>query len=116
MEWGFPWASSFGSDFNSDFGVSFTKDELAGGKCYNFGTADFGAEEAPGLSVFYRDPSGQIFHTYSSYGRGLEDLLGVYTFLDRVPKSRNEDDLPRPMAWVRHHDRYNDGRLVGLGH
>ncbi len=115
MGWRFPWVSSFGNDFNTDFAVSFKKEQLGGEKCYNFGTSGFGAEEAPGLSVFYKDPSGQIFHTYSSFGRGLEDLLGVYTFLDRVPKGRKEDGLPYPMAWVKHHDRYSDGRLVGIG-
>ena len=66
------------------------------------------------MSVFYKNEKGEVFHTYSTYGRGLEDLLGVYTFLDRVPKGRDEEALPHPMAWVRHHDRYSDGRLVDL--
>lgn len=83
MGWQFKWASSSGSDFNFDFGVSFTKEDLAGGKIYNFGTAGFAMEEAPGMSVFYKDTRGDIFHTYSTYGRGLEDLLAVYVFLDR---------------------------------
>jgi predicted dithiol-disulfide oxidoreductase (DUF899 family) len=115
MGWRFPWVSSFGTDFNHDYCVSFTKDELASGKVYNFGTAGFPSEEAPGLSVFYREGNGEIFHTYWTYGRGLEDLLGVYTFLDRSPKGRDDEGLPHPMGWVRHQDRYSDGRLVSLG-
>jgi predicted dithiol-disulfide oxidoreductase (DUF899 family) len=114
MGWQFKWASSSGSDFNFDFGVSFTKEDLAGGKIYNFGTAGFAMEEAPGMSVFYKDARGDIFHTYSTYGRGLEDLLAVYVFLDRVPKGRDEESLPQPMAWVRHHDRYDAGKLIDL--
>jgi predicted dithiol-disulfide oxidoreductase (DUF899 family) len=106
MGWHFPWASSHGNSFNHDFKVSFTKEELAAGKCYNFGTVDFPAEEAPGLSMFYKDASRQVFHTYSTFGRGLDELLGLYYFLDRAPKGRDEESLPHPMAWVRHHDRY----------
>jgi predicted dithiol-disulfide oxidoreductase (DUF899 family) len=106
MGWGFKWASSARTDFNSDFGVSFTKAQREGSKPYNFGTAGFGQDEAPGLSVFYKDRKGEIFHTYSSYGRGLEDVMAVYGYLDRVPKGRDETSLPRPMAWVRHHDKY----------
>ena len=114
MGWRFNWASSFGSDFNRDFGVTFTKDDVTSGKIYNFGTSGFPAEEAPGLSVFAKR-GNDVFHTYSSYGRGLEELLGVYFMLDRVPKGRNEEGmLPHPMAWVRHHDRYDAGRLVDL--
>jgi predicted dithiol-disulfide oxidoreductase (DUF899 family) len=116
MGWHFPWASSYGTDFNHDFGVTFTKEELAGGKIYNFGSSGFPAEEAPGLSVFFKDREGQIFHTYSTYGRGLDELLGVYTFLDRVPKGRDEaGQQPHSMGWVRHHDRYSDSRWVGIG-
>jgi predicted dithiol-disulfide oxidoreductase (DUF899 family) len=98
LGWCFPWVSSFGTDFNHDYRVSFTKDELAKGNCYNFDTSGFPSEEAPGLSVFCKDRNGESFHTYSTYGRGLEDLLGVYIFLDRVPKGRDEDLLPHPMA------------------
>jgi len=68
----------------------------------------FGSEEAPGLSVFYKDKSGRVFHTYSSYGRGLDILLGAYNFLDMTPKGRDEDGLAFTMSWVRHHDRYDD--------
>ena len=106
MNWSFPWASSFGTDFNYDFDVSFSTDQVNGPKVYNFDTASFPADEAPGMSAFYRNERGEIFHTYSTYGRGLEGLLGVYALLDAAPKGRNEADLPFPMAWVRHHDRY----------
>ena len=107
MGWRFSWVSSNANGFNHDYGVSFTKDELGNGKPYNFNTSSFPNEEAPGLSVFYKEPSGEIFHTYSTYGRGLEALLGPYTFLDLVPKGRDESALPYPMAWVRHHDKYS---------
>jgi predicted dithiol-disulfide oxidoreductase (DUF899 family) len=107
MGWRFPWASSFGNTFNPDFRVSFTQEELASGKIYNYGTVGFPAEEAPGFSVFAKDPSGNVYHTYSTFGRGLEELLGVYYFLDRVPKGRDEAEVkPHPMGWVRHHDKY----------
>ncbi len=108
MGWQFKWVSSYENDFNRDFRVSFTKDELANGKPYNYNTSAFPSEEAPGTSVFYQDATGDVFHSYSSYGRGPEPLLGVYYYLDLVPKGRNEDALPYPMAWVRHHDRYSD--------
>jgi len=107
MGWRFPWFSSFGSDFNFDYHVSFTKDDIAKGSvAYNYTETSFPSEEAPGASVFYRDPSGDIFHTYSTYARGLDILLGAYNFLDLVPKGRDEGSLPHTMAWVRHHDRY----------
>jgi predicted dithiol-disulfide oxidoreductase (DUF899 family) len=106
MGWRFSWISSNENTFNRDFKVSFTKDELAAGHCYNFGTVGFPADEGPGLSIFHKDAAGNVFHTYSTYGRGLDELLGVYYFLDRTPKGRDEDGLPMPMAWVRHHDRY----------
>ncbi|HET7106403.1 MAG TPA: thioredoxin family protein [Candidatus Acidoferrum sp.] len=107
MGWRFPWASSSGNTFNQDFRVSFTPEELASGKIYNYGTVGFPAEEAPGLSVFAKDPSGNVYHTYSTFGRGLEELLGVYFFLDRVPNGRDEaNQKPHPMGWVRHHDKY----------
>jgi predicted dithiol-disulfide oxidoreductase (DUF899 family) len=113
MGWSFKWASSGGSDFNSDFGVSFTEEQREGTKPYNFGTAGFPKDEAPGMSVFYKNAKDEIFHTYSSYGRGLEDVMAVYGYLDRVPKGREEAGLERPMAWVRHHDKYSP-KLVEL--
>jgi predicted dithiol-disulfide oxidoreductase (DUF899 family) len=113
MGWRFPWVSSFGSDFNYDYNVSFTKEDLAKGDVYyNYKMNKFPAEEAPGASVFAKDKSGDIYHTYSSYGRGLDMFLGTYHFLDIVPKGRDEDALAHSMAWVRHHDKYNEGYFV----
>jgi len=108
MGWRFPLVSAFGSDFNRDYGVHFTKEELAGEVEYNYGKTRFGSEEAPGLSVFYKDEAGEIFHTYSGYARGLEALVGTYQFLDFAPKGRDEDGLAFTMSWVRHHDKYGD--------
>jgi predicted dithiol-disulfide oxidoreductase (DUF899 family) len=107
MGWQFKWVSSFGSDFNHDFHVSFTAQERAKGKVYyNYGMVDFPADEAPGLSVFIKDDAGTIFHTYSTYGRGVEVMMGTYNLLDLTPKGRDEDNLSHTMEWVRHHDRY----------
>ena len=107
MGWRFKWVSSYGSDFNPDFHVSFTKDEMARGKVnYNYTMQEFPSEEAPGISVFYKDVGGDVFHTYSTYGRGVEPLVGTYMILDMVPRGRDEDDLGFTMEWVRHHDRY----------
>jgi predicted dithiol-disulfide oxidoreductase (DUF899 family) len=109
MGWRFTWVSSHGSDFNFDFHVSFTRAEMATGAVdYNFERREFPSEEAPGISVFYKDEHGQIFHTYSAYARGLDLLVGAYNYLDLAPKGRHEDALPFTMAWVRHHDRYRD--------
>lgn len=111
MGWSFPWVSSNKSDFNYDFGVTFTREQqLTEKNYYNFGTGEHPSEEAPGVSAFYRNEAGEIFHTYSSYARGGEGLLAVYTLLDMAPKGRDEDDLPWPMAWVRHHDRYENAK------
>lgn len=112
MGWRFPWVSAFNTTFQRDYGVQFTKEELAGEVDYNYRKARFGAEEAPGLSVFYKNAQDEIFHTYSTYGRGLDPLIGTYQFLDLVPKGRDEDGLAFSMAWVRHHDRYGDDYLV----
>lgn len=107
MGWGFPWVSSSGGRFNLDFHVSFSKEELAMGKVlYNYQEMTFPVEEAPGVSVFARGPEGEIYHTYSSYARGVEALVGTYSLLDLVPKGRDEEGLPYSMAWVRHHDKY----------
>jgi len=104
MGWHARWASSWDSDFNYDFHVSFTKEELAKGEVYyNYRMTEASIEELPGLSVFYKDDAGNIFHTYSSYGRGNEEVIGTYMYLDVAPKGRNEEN---GMDWVRHHDRY----------
>jgi predicted dithiol-disulfide oxidoreductase (DUF899 family) len=106
MGWRFKWVSSYGTDFNYDYHVSFAKEEMAKGNVhYNFGPNGFPSDEAPGVSVFYKNGEGEIFHTYSSYARGAESLLGGYYFLDIVPKGRDEEK-PWTMSWVRHHDRY----------
>ena len=113
MGWRFNWVSSFATDFNYDYHVSFTPEQQATGKVfYNYADTTFPSEEAPGLSVFAKDRSGTIFHTYSSYGRGLDLLVGAYNFLDVVPKGRDEDELQFSMAWVRHHDKYVDSYIV----
>jgi predicted dithiol-disulfide oxidoreductase (DUF899 family) len=113
MGWRFKWVSSYGTDFNFDFHVSFTKDEMAKGKVYyNYDMREFPTEEAPGTSVFYKDGTGDIFHTYSCYARGGDMLIGAYHYLDLAPKGRDEDALAFTMAWVRHHDRYGDDYFV----
>ena len=106
MGWRFEWVSSHASDFNFDYRVSFTKDEEANGKVnYNYETTKFRDDEMPGLSVFYKNEDGDIFHTYSTYARGLENLVGTYSFLDLVPKGRDENP-DSPMDWIRRHDEY----------
>lgn len=107
MDWKFKWVSSFGSDFNYDYHVSFTEHQLQEGTVYyNFEYAkhDDGTE-SPGTSVFFKDRSGNIFHTYSSYARGGDILIGAHNYLDLTPKGRNEDGI---MDWMRHHDKYED--------
>ena len=107
MGWQFPWVSSHGSDFNLDFCVSFTPQDAARGEVrYNYSTQPYTESESPGLSVFVKDASGTVFHTYSTYGRGVEAMMGTYHLLDLTPKGRDEDSLPYTMAWVKHHDRY----------
>lgn len=108
MGWTFPWVSAHDSDFNRDFHVSFTPEALAGETIdYNFTNlpAAQGHDELPGLSAFYRDADGQVFHTYSSYARGPEEMLGTLMILDRAPLGRNEDAT---MHFVRRHDEYED--------
>jgi len=86
---------------------------MAKGKVdYNLGLMDFPSAEAPGFSVFYRDSDGNIFHTYSAYARGTENVVNTYNYLDLVPKGRDEDSLPFTMSWVRHHDRYENRYLA----
>jgi predicted dithiol-disulfide oxidoreductase (DUF899 family) len=106
MGWRFPWVSSYGSDFNYDFQVSFKPEDAGKQVYYNYEQCDFMSDEMPGLSVFNKDASGSVFHSYSAYARGLDMLAGVYVFLDLTPKGRDEADLPWTMAWVRRHDEY----------
>jgi predicted dithiol-disulfide oxidoreductase (DUF899 family) len=113
MGWKFRWVSSFDSDFNFDYHVSFTPEERATGEVYhNYNMEPFPSEEAPGVSVFAKDADGAVFHTYSTYGRGIDILNGTYNFLDLVPKGRDEDGLAHSMAWVRHHDRYAEDYAI----
>lgn len=109
MGWGFKWVSSYGSDFNYDFNVSFTSRQIAEGRAfYNYAFSDTEEEESPGVSVFYKDVAGRIFHTYSTFSRGQESMVGAYHFLDITPKGRNEHGPHfNLMDWVRLHDRYD---------
>jgi predicted dithiol-disulfide oxidoreductase (DUF899 family) len=107
MGWTFPWYSSLHSDFNFDYQVSFSPDSAKQGEyIYNYRQGEFGGEESPGISVFYRDEDGAMYHTYSAYARGLDMLNGAYHFLDLTPQGRDEAGLPWPMAWLRRHDQY----------
>jgi predicted dithiol-disulfide oxidoreductase (DUF899 family) len=103
MCWTMRWLSSGGTDFNFDFGVSFRTEE--DGRSYNFGGGSPGKGDRPGLSCFARE-GNEVFHTYSTYSRGLDLLLSTYNYLDLTPLGRHEEGLDHPMAWVRHHDRY----------
>ena len=116
MGWQFEWASSYESDFNFDYHVSFREEELAQGEVfYNYRMTEASIEELSGISVFYKNPEGEIFHTYSSYGRGNEEVLGTYMFLDLTPKGRDETGPNFSMGdWVRHHDRYGAGGYVDV--
>src|SRR5947208_3038633 len=106
MGWRFKWFSSHGNDFNFDYHVSASEDDRANGKMYyNYETQEGVTDELPGLSVFFKDENGDVFHTYSTYARGLDILVGVYNFLDLVPKGRDENP-DATMDWVRRHDEY----------
>ncbi len=104
MGWSFEWVSSAPSDFNFDFGVSFTADQVEGGAEYNFRESGVG-DEMPGLSSFALE-DGAVFHTYSTYARGLDPLNGAYQLLDLAPRGRDEAGLDWPMQWLRRHDAY----------
>jgi predicted dithiol-disulfide oxidoreductase (DUF899 family) len=105
MGWQFKWVSSNGSPFNYDFRVSFTPEQVATGHVdYNFGESDETDEEFPGLSAFFKDEAGDVFHTYSTFGRGVEVMMGTYAMLDLMPKGRNETEGMGD--WMRRHDRY----------
>jgi predicted dithiol-disulfide oxidoreductase (DUF899 family) len=107
MGWQFRWVSSNANDFNFDFAVSFKAEEMARGEVfYNYGPVPSRGEEAPGVSVFYKNDAGEVFHTYSTFGRGVEVMMGTYDLLDLTPKGRDEREVDYKMEWVRHHDRY----------
>lgn len=110
MGWQFKWVSSGDSDFNYDFNVSFTPEEMAEGEVYyNYREQPFPHPDAPGISVFYKDGDGQVYRTYSTYGRGVEVMMHTYRFLDLTPLGRHENS---PMDWVRYHDRYETAQAA----
>lgn len=107
MGWDINWVSAHGTDFNTDFHVSFAPDAVARGKVfYNYALQDVPNHELPGISVFAKDAVGNVYHTYSTYGRGVELVMTTYSLLDLVPQGRDEAKLEYGMAWVRYHDRY----------
>lgn len=116
MGWNFNWVSSANNDFNYDYHVSFTPEELKGEVEYNYAKhvqnywtgSDTGSPDLPGVSVFYKGEDGSIYHTYSTYTRGIDTLNTAYNYLDLVPKGRDEAELDWPMAWLHYHDRYED--------
>lgn len=113
MGWQFKWVSSNGNDFNYDYHVSFpVVGQVKGKVYYNYELMEFPSDEGPGTSVFYKNDAGEVFHTYSSYARGLDSMVATYQWLDLVPKGRDEEGLTHTMAWVRHHDKYRDNYKV----
>jgi len=109
MGWTFKWVSSSRNDFPYDYGVSFTKEQIQSGAVfYNYARTKMDNPDREGLSVFYKDQGGAVFHSYSCYARGIDLLNTAYNFLDLVPKGRDEDGLAFTQSWVRHHDRYED--------
>ncbi|WP_309083120.1 thioredoxin family protein [Chelativorans sp.] len=109
MGWRFPWVSSGNTDFNYDFSVSYTREQLEKGEAvYNYETINPGVTDLPGLSVFYKDREGSVYHTYSTFARGGEELLGALMYLDMTPVGRNEKS---PLDWVHRHDEYPDDEL-----
>jgi len=113
MGWSFPWVSAANTDFSRDFGVSFTDQELASDQTvYNFNGKPYPIRELPGLSVFFKDSRGDIYHTYSTFARGLDIFLGTYNYLDVTPRGRDEEQTGGMRGWLRHHDRYDDKPYV----
>jgi predicted dithiol-disulfide oxidoreductase (DUF899 family) len=113
MGWKFKWVSSNGTDFNFDYKVSFTPEDIEKGAAnYNYDTIPFRLEEGPGLSAFYKEVAGTVYHTYSTFARGLDMNIGAYQFLDLAPKGRDEEDLAFSMAWVKHHDKYTGHDVI----
>ena len=112
MGWNFNWVSGANTDFGRDSGVSFTDQELADDKTvYNFNRKPYPIRELPGLSVFVKDEQGAIYHTYSSFARGLESFVTAYQYIDLTPKGRDEEQTGG-MGWLRHHDRYDELHFV----
>jgi predicted dithiol-disulfide oxidoreductase (DUF899 family) len=112
LGWSFKWVSSQQNDFGRDFHVSFDESDRENGKVnYNYKRQEFPSEEAPGVSVFKRNAQGEIFHTYSTYSRGLDMLNGAYHYLDIVPAGRNESELAWKMAWVSRNDAYDNEHI-----
>ena len=115
MGWRFRWLSSAGSDFNFDHHVSFTPEQREKGTAfYNYVPGDPGHADREGISAFYKDGDGTVYHTYSCYARGIDMVNSAYQFLDLAPKGRDEDDLDFTQAWVRHHDRYEDDARLAV--
>jgi predicted dithiol-disulfide oxidoreductase (DUF899 family) len=108
MGWNFKWLSSGNNDFNYDYQVSFTPEALENEVEYNYGKQKTDTSDLPGVSVFYQDSKGNLFHTYSAYSRGIDILNPAYNYLDLVPKGRDEAELEWPMAWLGYHDQYED--------
>jgi len=107
MGWRFTWVSSLNNTFNYDFNVSATDEQIAAGTMqYNYRDGTLLGSESHGISVFERDVDGDIYHTCSSYARGLDRMNGAYGYLDTAPLGRNEDDLPFGLAWVKRHEEY----------
>lgn len=114
MGWKVKWVSSYANDFNYDYHVSFTQEDLTKGEIYyNYAMTKDGFDELPGLSVFYKDKDGSVFHTYSSYGRGNEEVIGAFIYLDITPKGRNETEI---MDWVKRHDEYDKPQAQSCCH
>ena len=118
MGWRFKWVSAGENGFNYDYCVTFTPEQLAKGEIYyNYAVTKLVRSEMPGISAFYKDPKeGEIYHTYSAYGRGLDTVNGAYRWLDLMPKGRDEVNLAFKQSWVRHHDRYGSDYIPPGAH
>lgn len=109
MGWAFDWYSSLGSPFNYDFDVSHTDEQIEKGTGqYNYAPNTGDMKEGHGVSCFFKDDEGKIYHTYSTYARGVDSLMGVYQYIDLTPKGRDEDGLSFPMQWLKRHDQYEE--------
>ena len=109
MDWGFKWVSSLGSDFNYDYQVSFTPEQKEKNEIeYNYRTTPYFIDELVGVSVFAKDKQDDVFHTYSTYSRGVDMLNGAYNYIDLTPKGRDEHGDAKNMGWLRRHDQYEE--------